>query len=146
MDAQWIGVTVAALAAMVSLAAFIRSGFQGIRLEIRNLSRQQREDFQTLSQRQREDRAKLEEAVALQARQQREDHAKLEGAIALQARQQREDFQTLSQRQREDHAKLAEKLTEIAERTARIEGILVSQGWAEFRVTAAQAVPDEQPE
>ncbi len=125
MDAQWVGVTVAALAVIVSLAAFIRSGLGGVREEIRSLSQQHREDFRSLSQ------------------QHREDYAKLEGAIARQAQEHREDFQSLSQQHREDHGTVAGKLFDIAERTARIEGMLVSQGAAEFHQTAAQAVPAE---
>lgn len=106
MDAQWLGVMVAAAAVTVSLAALILSGLRGIREEVRSLSRQQRED-----------RSRLEDVIAIQTRQ-----------------------------QRDDQAKVTEKLSEIAERTARIEGILVSQGLAEFRTTAAQAVPDEPPD
>ena len=131
MDAQWLGVTVAAT---VSLAAFIRSGLREIRGEVREtrdevraLSREHREDFKALSGQLREDTQSL-------SQRQREDRANLEEAIARQ-----------TQQQREDHAKVTEKLTEVAERTARIEGILVSQGWAEFRASAAQAVPDEPP-
>ncbi len=77
----------------------------------------------------------IREEVRSLSRQQREDRSRLEDAIAIQTRQQRDD-----------HAKVTEKLSEIAERTARIEGILVSQGLAEFRTTAAQAVPDEPPD
>ena len=125
MDAQWIGVAVAAIAVTVSLAAFIRSGLARIR----------------------EDYAKLEGAIAEQARQHREDFRALseqhrEDFRAL-SEQHREDFRALSEQYREDHATVTGKLAEIAERTARIEGILVAQGVAEFHPTAAQAVPEE---
>ena len=72
--------------------------------------------------------------------------------IRAQAQQQREDHQALSQQQREDRirleeaiAKLTDKVTEIAERTARIEGVLINQGMLASPGTIAQGIPEDEP-
>ena len=72
--------------------------------------------------------------------------------IQAQSRQHREDFQTLAQQQREDRtklenaiAKLTDKVTEIADRTVRIETVLVSHGMLTLPGTVAQGIPEDEP-
>ena len=72
--------------------------------------------------------------------------------IQAQAQQLREELQTVARQQREDRTKLenaianlAEKVNEIAERTARIEGILVSHGMLVLPGTVAQGIPGDEP-
>ena len=61
--------------------------------------------------------------------------------IRAQAQQQREDRIRLE----EAIAKLTDKVTEIAERTARIEGVLINQGMLASTGTIAQGIPEDEP-
>lgn len=113
----------AGIAVAVSLAAFIATGIRSIRAEIGAI----RAEIQT------------------QSRQHRED-------LQTVARQHREDFQTLAQQQREDRTKLenaianlAANVKEIADRTVRIETVLVSHGMLTLPGTVAQGIPEDEP-
>ena len=61
--------------------------------------------------------------------------------IRAQAQQQREDRIRLE----EAIAKLTDKVTEIAERTFRIEGVLINQGMLASPGTIAQGIPEDEP-
>ncbi len=115
MDAQWVGVALTAIAVVVSLAVFIRSGSTQLRGEFRS-------EMQSFRQEQREE-------VRALAAQQREDHRELSDKLTA-----------LAARQREDHRELSDKLTALAERTTRIEEALVPRSTPILR-TAAQSLP-----
>ncbi len=126
MDAQWVGVALTAIAVVVSLAVFIRSGSTELRGEFRSemqsFRQEQREEIRVLAAQQREDNRAL-------AAQQREDNRALSDKLTA-----------LAARQREDHRELSDKLTALAERTTRIEEALVPRSDPVLQ-TAAQSLP-----
>ncbi len=140
MEPESIKILIALLGVVVTIAAFMRSGFvqtrkefreeiQSVRGELHGLAASQREDFRAFAAQQREDFRAF-------TAQQREDFQAF-------AAQQREEMQALAAQQRELAAQQREdnrKLAKIAERTAFIEGMLRQQWDSGPQSKAAQAV------
>ena len=141
---QWIGVMIAAVALAVTHGAFIHSGIQGLRRdlrqEIQGLRGEVRQEIQGLRGEVRQETQGLREGVRQETQGLREG---VRQEIQELSRQHRADLRELSRQQREDSASLNEKLTDVLGRTARIEVFLAKQGLPELRASAAQAVPDK---
>ena len=127
---DWIAALSTLAVSLLTLAGIIFGSFRWLRAEIDKHAKQQHEDLQDL------------------AKQQREDFRLLHAGLDRLAKQQNDDFRTLSH-----------LVAGIAERIARVEGLLQSQlhtvppgpsdGSAEFEPVAAvsrQALPTEPPE
>ncbi len=132
MDAQWVGVTLTAATVLVSVVVLIRSGLAQLRGEIQALAQQTREDIQqtrddiqTLAKRTRDD-------IEALAKRTREDIGQIRG-----------DIQRLATQHREDYGRLSAKVAETAERTARIEGVLILHLDTARQAKASQATPRE---
>ena len=130
MDWEALSFVAAGIAVAVSLAAFIATGIRSIRTEISAT----RTEF-----------GAIRTEIQAQSQQFRED-------LQTVARQHHEDFQTLVQQQREGRTKLenaianlAENVREIAQRTARIETVLVSHGMLTLPGTVAQGISEDEP-
>ncbi len=158
MDAQWVGVTLTAATVLVSVVVLIRSGLAQLRGEIQALAQQTREDIQTLAKRTHDDIEALAkrtrediEALAKRthddiealAKRTREDIEALAKRTHDDIGQIREDIQCLATQHREDYGRLSAKVAETAERTARIEGVLILHLDTARQAKASQATPRE---